>query len=224
MPSDCHPPIPAVLPVMTLAETVLFPGVVLPLHIFEPRYRTMLGDVLRVSRIFAVASMDRTSATEEPCSVATAGIVRSCLANDDGTANLILQGVRRVALLEKVSEAPYPVMSTRPLLSVPGGDDRSLQSMKRKLLAAIKLKSKLGIPLSPDLLASLEALQEPEITVDTIAYSLCSDPVLRQILLETLDTRRRGERLLDRLRRDIADLRLEKKLQGGLCDEDIENN
>ncbi|HVU15964.1 MAG TPA: LON peptidase substrate-binding domain-containing protein [Candidatus Didemnitutus sp.] len=56
--------VPPTLPVMTLPRTVFFPQALLPLHIFEPRYREMLRDVLATTRIFAVARLDPSRAAE----------------------------------------------------------------------------------------------------------------------------------------------------------------
>ena len=50
--------IPSEVPVMTMSQTVLFPQAMMPLFIFEPRYREMLQDVLEENRIFAVAALD----------------------------------------------------------------------------------------------------------------------------------------------------------------------
>ena len=73
--------IPVEVPVMTLNKTVLFPQAMLPLYIFEPRYRQMLADVLPAARIFAVASVksdeEEAELLETPCTVAGIGVVRA---------------------------------------------------------------------------------------------------------------------------------------------------
>ena len=72
--------IPSEVPVMTLSSTVLFPQAMMPLYIFEPRYREMLDEVLKNNRIFAVAALDDSSQRalelETPRSIAAIGIVR----------------------------------------------------------------------------------------------------------------------------------------------------
>lgn len=214
---------------MTLPGTVFFPQVVLPLHIFEPRYREMLGDVLTGDRIFAVASLDtettEVAEDEVPAHpIATAGIIRGCQANSDGTSDLLLQGLCRIAFIGTVTEAPYRIMETRLLTSVPGGSPQILESLKRQLVNILKVKSKLGVPLSCELLACLEQMEEPEAIVDLAAYAMCPDPGLRQSLLETLNTRLRLERMLKAMRRDVWKLRMAQKLQGCLDDDEIENN
>src|SRR6266498_3423213 len=93
--------LPDEVPVMTLPNTAFFPQALMPLHIFEPRYRQMLRDVLASNRIFAVAGMNLERLSEpgsfEPSyRVAGVGIVRACQKNDNGTSNLLLQGLCRV--------------------------------------------------------------------------------------------------------------------------------
>ncbi len=221
--------IPDIVPVMTLPETVFFPQAVLPLHIFEPRYREMLRDVLEGDRVFAVAALDNTEAgdpvaDEPPCSVATAGIIRSCQYHKDGTSDLLLQGICRIGMVECVAEHPYRLMEIRRLPSVPGADDATLSSLKRQLMGILKVRSRLGLPLPPELLTCFENVSEPDTLVDLVAYSLCPDARFRQSLLETLNTRQRFERMVRRMRREIREIHLARRLQGNLADEDIENN
>ena len=94
--------IPKEVPVMTIGGMVLFPQAVMPLHIFEPRYQEMLGEVLASDRIFAVAALDESNpenkAKEKPYLTAGIGVVRACRTNEDGTSNLVIQGLARVQL------------------------------------------------------------------------------------------------------------------------------
>ena len=103
--------IPREVPVMTLSQTVLFPQAMMPLFIFEPRYREMLSTVLEGDRIFAVAALDErdedAEVLETPYSIAGVGVVRACKQNPDGTSNLILQGLARVKFENFVCEEPY---------------------------------------------------------------------------------------------------------------------
>jgi ATP-dependent Lon protease len=60
--------------------------------------------------------------------------------------------------------------------------------------------------------------------VDIAAFSLCENPALKQKLLETLDVHRRFQLFNRELRRDIEQIKLRRKLQGGLADEHIADN
>src|SRR5436305_5256565 len=98
--------LPDEVPVMTLANTTFFPQALMPLHIFEPRYRHMLRDALASNRLFAVAGLDfhqldvPGAAFEPPHRVASVGIIRACQKNDNGTSNLLLQGLCRVEIVK----------------------------------------------------------------------------------------------------------------------------
>src|SRR4029434_8093716 len=96
--------LPATVPVMPLPSVLLFPNALLPLHIFEPRFREMLARALEDNRMLCVPLVKperqqwRTSA--DFCSVSTIGLIRACIERSDGTSDLILQGIRRVKFSE----------------------------------------------------------------------------------------------------------------------------
>ena len=85
--------LPNEVPVMTLPSATLFPQALLPLYIFEPRYRRMLSDMLRAGRMFSVAMQKPGKVRENPCAVAGLGLIRVSVGHDDGTSHLILQGL-----------------------------------------------------------------------------------------------------------------------------------
>src|SRR5437588_2593695 len=91
-------------PVMTLPNATLFPQALLPLYIFEPRYRRMLTDALKSNRMFSVAMQHPGRSRETPCSVAGLGLIRVAVDHDDGTSHLILQGLSRIELGETVQQ------------------------------------------------------------------------------------------------------------------------
>src|SRR5205085_199730 len=111
--------IPQEVPVMTLPNATLFPQALLPLYIFEPRYRQMLADALHSNRMFSVAMQRPGSNRETPSPVAGLGLIRVSVGHQDGTSHLILQGLARVELKEAVRYKPYRVQRIKPLRSPP---------------------------------------------------------------------------------------------------------
>lgn len=217
--------LPAALPVMTLRNVALFPQALLPLHIFEPRYRLMLRDVLRSDRLFAVAGLNEALVNEPgqfepPHKVATVGIVRACQKSADGTSNLLLQGLCRIEFLEIVNDAPYRLAKVRPLQSSQT-EDAGNADLREQLARLLRLKQKYGPPLPADLAGFLKTVEDPETFVDLAAFSLCEPPALKQQLLETLSLPRRLEIFAEHIRADIAAIKLRTKLQGDLPDERI---
>src|ERR1041384_1789139 len=99
--------IPSAAAVMTLPNVTLFPQALLPLYIFEPRYRQMLADALAGDRMFIVAMQKPGRVRETPSAIAGLGLIRVCVGNPDGTSHLILQGISRVELQRAVSYKPY---------------------------------------------------------------------------------------------------------------------
>src|SRR5436305_14996253 len=92
--------LPDHVPVMPLTGELLFPHALLPLYIFEPRYRQMLDHSLARDRMFCVTLIkpDRLQwkSVDDFFHVATIGLIRACVGRGDGTSNLILQGLQRV--------------------------------------------------------------------------------------------------------------------------------
>lgn len=225
--------LPEEVPMMTLPNTAFFPQALMPLHIFEPRYRQMLRDVLATNRLFAVAGLNLEELNdpgkfEPPHRIATVGIVRACQKNDNGTSNLLLQGLCRVAIEQIIRDEPYRKVRIRALASAPGATFGENEVLRRELARLLNVKLKLASSAPPqgskEMAAFLKTVEDPEAFVDIAAFSLCDNVPLKQKLLETLDVHHRLELFGRQLRRDIEELKLQRKLQGRLDDERISEN
>src|SRR5512144_1341665 len=107
--------LPRETPVMTLPNATLFPQALLPLYVFEPRYRQMLADALHSNRMFAIAMQKPGRKRETPSPIAGLGLIRVSVGHRNGTSHLILQGLTRVELEETVRYKPYRVQKIRAL-------------------------------------------------------------------------------------------------------------
>ena len=94
--------IPGKIPLMILSNATLFPGAILPLHIFEPRYRRMLSDVLESHRMSAIAIGRPGARRELPMPVASLGVVMVCVKAPDWTSNLLRNPLERQVVLESL--------------------------------------------------------------------------------------------------------------------------
>lgn len=221
--------VPEEVPVMTLPDLAFFPQALLPLHIFEPRYRQMLRDVLATNRLFAIAGLDprqlgNPQAFEPPHRIASIGIVRACQKNDDGTSNLLLQGLCRIEVLKINSEEPYRRIQIRPLSSADKGNPEDHRRLRAELVRLFNQKRKYGAKVPVEMTDFLRTVKDPDTFVDLAAFSLCEDSGTKQKLLETLDVSQRLELFCARLRSEIAALRLRSRLQGQLPDDRISHN
>lgn len=93
------------LAIFPLTGAVLFPGMQLPLHIFEPRYRAMVGDALIRDRLIAMIQPQRPMEGAALYRVGCVGRIGEIQAMDDGRYNLILEGTARFRLVRELEVA-----------------------------------------------------------------------------------------------------------------------
>jgi len=221
--------VPETVPVMTLPNTVFFPQALLPIHIFEPRYRKMLRDVLASNRLFAVAHLDtarhENSALIEPLHrIASVGIVRACQKGDNDTSNLLLQGICRVEVKEIVREEPYRIIAVQPITTTAGTHHAELEVLRVEVMRLLNLRRRLGTPAPKGMTQFLDSIDDIDTFADIAVFNLCDNSDIKQQLLETLETRRRLQLFAASLKSEIEAQRLRRKLQGHLPDDSIADN
>ncbi|MEO7166216.1 MAG: LON peptidase substrate-binding domain-containing protein [Spartobacteria bacterium] len=199
--------LPNTVPVMPLSGVLLFPNALLPLHIFEQRFRAMLDHALQDDRMLCVALVRperpewRTS--EDFFPVSTVGLIRACVERSDGTSDLILQGIRRVEFSEFEQEDPFPIARIKPLKT------RTKLTVETDALAAkvLEFYSQLknsGRELPEKIDRYLSEMSDPEMLADLIAATFISDASRRQRLLEELDLNQRLRLLIQFLREEAV--------------------
>lgn len=212
--------LPREVPVMTLPEATLLPQGMLPLFIFEPRYRQMLADALHSHRMFAVAMQRPNTARETPLPVAGVGLIRVSVGHKDGTSHLILQGLARVELEEMIQIKPYRIARVRPILTPPC-DPLAVQSLLGRVRGLLKEWLTTGTPFPPtplgpikasgdgpkipadEVLEYLNAIKCPEQATDLISCAVLKAAANRQAILEAVDLETRLRRLAEFLMEDI---------------------
>lgn len=113
------------IPVFPLPNVVLFPKAVVPLHVFEPRYRNMMADALRGNRLIAISLLrdDFESlyhTLEAPIhAVACVGSVLKCEELCGGRYNLLLRGIERAEILHEDAEKSYRRGRLKPIPPIP---------------------------------------------------------------------------------------------------------
>ena len=96
---------PTRLSIFPLPGAILFPGLQLPLHIFEPRYRALVGDALVRDRRIAMIQPQRAVEGAPLYSIGCVGRIGEVEAMDDGRYNLVLEGVSRFRLMRELDVA-----------------------------------------------------------------------------------------------------------------------
>ena len=185
---------PEAVPVMPLPGALLFPHALLPLYIFEMRYRAMLEHALANHRMFCVALIDPArgdwDSSEDFHHVATVGLIRACVGRGDGTSNLILQGLQRVRFTGFERERPFPIARIEPLQSAPASRNES-EALSTKLLELYATFKRKGRQFPEKVDEYLSELGDPEMLADLMAATFVSDPTRRQKLLEELSIAQR---------------------------------
>jgi Lon protease-like protein len=194
--------LPQSIPVMVLPGVTLFPNALLPLHIFEPRYRTMLEEALGDTRMLAMA-MPRDEEEREVESIAGAGLVRACIRNEDGTSNLILQGISRVRFTGWDQKEPYRIARIERLPSTEG-EPVDLSAQVTRLHALCSRFKEQGIDLPAQFEAYLNQITDIGVITDLVASTLIADSSVRQSLLEETEIPKRLEKLLAGLKLQLS--------------------
>ena len=219
--------LPAVVPAITLPNMAFFPQALLPLHIFEPRYRTMLQEVLKTDRLLVVAGLDTTPTGhgfEPPHRIAGLGIVRACKKRDDGTSDLLVQGVMRVEILGIASEQPYRRVRVRVRPSETGSSEEANAHLRDETHHLLVERQRLDSPAPEGMTSLLQTIDDPDIFTDIAAFHFCRDNAVKQRLLSTLNIHERMRFLARYLRREIDATELRHLLQRGLHDDKISHN
>tara|TARA_B000000565_G_scaffold125762_2_gene94986 strand:+ start:55 stop:657 length:603 start_codon:yes stop_codon:yes gene_type:complete len=180
--------IPEKLPIMALPGTCLFPGGRIPLHIFESKYRDMLKDVLSGDRMFCIGNLEQSGTELDDNSnispFTTAGLLRACVLNHDGTANLILEGVKRVKILSIENNKPYKVGKVQIVETTVNNYER-VQSDSDKLKSILKRNyfDYSNSDQEMQLNQILQNLNSPEDTINFAAQHFITHQAILQKLL-----------------------------------------
>jgi Lon protease-like protein len=188
---------------MVLPNAVLFPHSLLPLHIFENRYRQMLSHCLTGERMFSVAlaktGIREPKGVEDLRSVAGVGLIRACVGNENGTSNLVLQGLARVRILDWTQEEPFRIAEIE-LIESRIGNAVEADALGEKVKELCVRIQQLGLPLPPNLLEQMHQIDSPEILADVVGAAFVSELAPRQQLLESPDVSERLRLLIQILR------------------------
>lgn len=180
--------IPEKLPIMALPGTCLFPGGRIPLHIFESKYRDMLKDVLSGDRMFCIGNLEQSGTELDDNNnispFTTAGLLRACVLNHDGTANLILEGVKRVKILSIENNKPYKIGKVQIVETTVNNYER-VQSDSDKLKSILKRNyfDYSNSDQEMQLNQILQNLNSPEDTINFAAQHFITHQAILQKLL-----------------------------------------
>jgi ATP-dependent Lon protease len=210
--------VPEVIPILSLRNTVLFPGVVLPISIARPKSIQLIKEVYRTDKIVGTTAQ-KDPETENPRfedlhPVGTIGQIVKLLEMPDGSTTAIIQGRKRMMLSEMVSDDPYFMAKVKHLPEikpeiVSKDFDTIVGSLKDLSLKIIKLNPN----ISPEASFAIKNIENNTYLINFICSNTDIKIQDKQKLLEISNLRDRGYMLLEFLVQEIQILELKSELQ-----------
>ena len=193
MISDNTNDLPDQTDVMILPWVSLFPGSLLPLYIFEERYRDMTQAALAGNRMFAIAhTYDDTTIAP----IGGLGVIRACVMNADGTSNLVLQGLSRVEF-SRFKSSPRP--SAEICVLRDDQENSDLRGIRSQILSNCEDFLTEGFKTPEGFAEYLRSSISDSAFTDLIASTLISDAAHRRTLFETIELKNRMSLILEML-------------------------
>ncbi len=210
--------LPEELPILSLRNNVLFPGVVIPITVGRDKSIKLIQDANASQKIIGVVSQ-RDPEVEDPAfddlnSIGTVGQIVKQLKMPDGSTTIIIQGKKRFKLGELVSEEPYLKARVFPFVEPEANlNDESFQA----LFSSIKDLALNIINISPNIPSeasfAIKNIDSPTFLVNFISSHMNAEVGEKQKILEIADIRVRSEALLSNLTKEHQMLELKNDIQ-----------
>lgn len=210
--------LPETLPILPLRNTVLFPGVVIPITVGRDKSIRLIKEAYKGDRVIGVVSQKDVS-IEDPVftdfyPVGTLANIIKTLHMPDGTTTVIIQGRKRFQLVEMVSDEPYFVARTAPYaISEPDISDHKFQALISSLkdLAVQIVKYSPNIP--SDASFAIKNIESHSFLVNFISSNLNIEISDKQLLLETRDLGERANLVMKYLVKELQMIELKNQIQ-----------
>ena len=192
--------LPPLIPIFPLPNAVLFPNVFLPLHIFESRYRSMVGDALAGDRIIGMVLLqpgyEADYAGRPPVyEVGCAGVITHAERLADGRFNIVLRGIEKFRITAEDGSKPYRLAHVEPMPERSDEEERAAIRKQRQRLEALLAAAVERAGSDPKF---PPAVPDDDL-VNALSQYLELDPIERQALLEQPGVLRRCRALIDLL-------------------------
>lgn len=209
--------VPDQLPILALRNTVLFPGVVLPITVGRDTSLTLVKEAFEADQEIGVIAQ-RSSDIEEPApgdlyDVGSVAEILKLIKMPDGSKSVVIQGKRRFRTTEYVQTDPYFVAEVEPIEEDDETPDVELQARIRSIKElAIQI-----VNMSPNLPSeaadAIENIESPTFLIHFIASNLQIDVVDKQDLLSTIPLLERAEKVLEQLNEERQVLELSEEIR-----------
>lgn len=208
---------PDILSILPLRNTVLFPGVVIPITVGRDKSIKLIRDANKGKRMIGVVAQQDV-AIEDPTfnqlnTVGTVALIIKMLQMPDGNTTVILQGKKRFLLKEEVQSEPYIKASVEPFREIKPKEDKEFKAM----VSSIKDMAMSIIQLSPNIPSeagiAIRNIESTSFLINFISSNMNADMAAKQRLLEVANVRDRAKLVLEHLTLDLQMLELKNQIQ-----------
>ncbi len=210
--------VPETLPILALRNTVLFPGVVLPITVGRDASLKLVRDSFAADKLIGVVAQ-RSSEIEDPLpddlyDIGTVATILKLIKMPDGSKSIVIQGKRRFRISEFEQTTPYFRARVEPLTERVAADK---QIELQALIRSVKELAIQIVAMSPNLPSeaayAIENIDSPTFLIHLIASNLQVGVDDKQELLETLSLVERATLVLKHLNREIQVLQLSEEIR-----------
>ena len=203
-------------PVLPLRDMVVFPHMIAPLFVGRDKSVRALDDVMKDDKQILLVTQ-KNAAQDEPMpadiySVGTIGTVLQLLKLPDGTVKVLVEGGER-ARIAKFAENPDFFQAYAEVLEDRLGDDRELDALARTVVSQFEQYIKLNKKIPPEVLVSINQIDDPSKLADTVASHLSLKTVEKQELLECETVSERLEKVFGIMEGEIGVLQVGKRIR-----------
>jgi ATP-dependent Lon protease len=209
---------PEVLPILPLRNTVLFPGVVIPITVGRDKSIALIKDAYKGDKIIGVVSQKDVN-IEDPTfddlnRIGTIAYILKMLRMPDGNTTIIIQGKRRFEISEQVQSEPYIKAKIIPL------PDKKPPINEKEFIALVDSLKDVSFQIiqnSPNIPSeagfAIRNIESPTFLINFVSSNMNADVVTKQSLLEMVDVKQRAQKVLELLTKDLQIIELKKQIQ-----------
>ena len=205
-----------VFPVLPLRDIVVFPHMIVPLFVGRERSVRALEDVMKDDRqILLVAQKNAAQddpATRDIFSVGTVSTILQLLKLPDGTVKVLVEGGQRASIIRFTDREEFFEAEAR-LIEESGGEYQEVEGLARSVVGQFEQYIKLNKKVPPEVLVSINQIDDPSKLADTVASHLALKISEKQELLEIEGVAERLERVYTHMESEIGVLQVEKKIR-----------
>jgi len=211
-------PLPDKLPILPIRNTVLFPGVVIPITVGRQKSIRLVKNSYRGDRIIGVLAQ-KNNKKEEPgfddlYNVGTVARIVKMLVLPDGNTTIIIQGKQRFEIIEKVKEEPFMTAKVNYLEDkFPTKNKKQTKALLQSIKDAANKILKLNPEIPQEAQIAIDNIDSPSFLTHFLSSNLSADVDVKQKLLEIKNGSKRATLLLEYMLKDIQVLELKQEIQ-----------